>query len=304
MRTVYLGTSPFAAAVLRRARGLPAPPGARRHPPRPPARPRAPARRAAGRRDRPRARARARPARVGQRRRGRARIAAAAPEALVRVRLRRADQGAAAVRLPDAQRAPVAAAALARGGADRAGDHGRRRPHRGLHHAPDRRPRHRSGLPAGAEPIAPEDTYGTLAERLQTLGGELLVRGARRRPRAAFDEQDEARGHLRREDHRRGPAARPGRAPPPTLERAGARAHAAHRRGGRAARRRRAARRAGERTPGRRRAGDPRAGRARARRRACRCSAARRGALELDVVQPRRGRAMDAATRTCAAARG
>ena len=53
----------------------------------------------------------------------------------VRVRVRRADQGAAAVGVPDAQRASVAAAALARGGADRAGDHGRRRAHRGVDHA-------------------------------------------------------------------------------------------------------------------------------------------------------------------------
>ena len=44
-----------------------------------------------------------------------------------RLRLRRADQRAAALRARDPQRPPVAAAALARRGADRAGDHGRRR---------------------------------------------------------------------------------------------------------------------------------------------------------------------------------
>jgi len=46
-----------------------------------------------------------------------------------------------------------------------------------------------------AEPIAPEDTYGSLAKRLQETGGELLVRTldlivAEERP--AFAEQDEA----------------------------------------------------------------------------------------------------------------
>ena len=51
------------------------------------------------------------------------------------LRVRRADQGAAAQRLRDDQRAPVAAAALARGGADRARDHGRRRRDRRGDHA-------------------------------------------------------------------------------------------------------------------------------------------------------------------------
>jgi methionyl-tRNA formyltransferase len=41
-----------------------------------------------------------------------------------------------------------------------------------------------------AEPIGPRDTYGTLAERLQGLGGELLVRALDQHP--AFVEQDEA----------------------------------------------------------------------------------------------------------------
>ena len=117
----------------------------------------------------------------------------------LRLRVRRADQGAAALRAPDAQRAPVAAAALARRGADRAGDHGRRRA----------RPASRScaltaGLDSGPvclqqpEPIRPDDTYGTLAARLQALGGELLVR--------ALDEHPDVR--------------RAGRAPwPPTRRR-------------------------------------------------------------------------------------
>jgi methionyl-tRNA formyltransferase len=43
---------------------------------------------------------------------------------------------------------------------------------------------------AAPETIADGDTYGTLAERLQTLGGELLVRALRERPACA--EQDES----------------------------------------------------------------------------------------------------------------
>jgi methionyl-tRNA formyltransferase len=42
---------------------------------------------------------------------------------------------------------------------------------------------------AGVEPIEESDTYGTLAERLQTLGGELLVRALDEGP--PFEEQPE-----------------------------------------------------------------------------------------------------------------
>jgi methionyl-tRNA formyltransferase len=42
----------------------------------------------------------------------------------------------------------------------------------------------------GEKPIGPRDTYGTLSERLQGLGGELLVRALDEQP--AFAEQDEA----------------------------------------------------------------------------------------------------------------
>jgi methionyl-tRNA formyltransferase len=42
-----------------------------------------------------------------------------------------------------------------------------------------------------AEPIRPDDDYGTLAERLERLGGELLVRALDERP--PFVEQDESR---------------------------------------------------------------------------------------------------------------
>lgn len=54
-----------------------------------------------------------------------------------------------------------------------------------------------AGLDAGpvcltvTEPIAPGDTYGTLAARLQEAGGQALVRALDERP--AFSEQDEAR---------------------------------------------------------------------------------------------------------------
>ena len=40
-----------------------------------------------------------------------------------------------------------------------------------------------------SEPITPQDTYGTLAARLERLGGELIVRAIDERP--AFHEQDE-----------------------------------------------------------------------------------------------------------------
>jgi methionyl-tRNA formyltransferase len=42
---------------------------------------------------------------------------------------------------------------------------------------------------AGSEPIRPDDSYGSLAQRLQQLGGELIVRALDERP--AFAEQPE-----------------------------------------------------------------------------------------------------------------
>ena len=152
----------------------------------------------------------ARPARVGQRRRG----------ARARSPPRRADvvvvcAFGALIKEPllsdsrAPQRPPVAAAALARRGAGRAGDHGRRRA----------RPACRScASPPGstpgrcastqAEPIRPDDNYGTLA---RAPGGrsarELLVRALDERP--PFARAARGRRHLRREDHRRGPHARP-----------------------------------------------------------------------------------------------
>ena len=127
LRTVYLGTSEFAAAVLERLAASPHRPALVDHAPRPPAGrgrrsqppPVADAARALGLElIQPEDAARARGARADRRRRARR---------AGRLRLRRADPRAAAERLRDPQRAPVAAAALARRGAGRAGDHGRRR---------------------------------------------------------------------------------------------------------------------------------------------------------------------------------
>ena len=65
--------------------------------------------------------------------------------------------------------------------------------HRRLDHAPHRRARQRAGVPRRSEPIGPRDTYGSLAARLQELGGELLRARARRSAGPLeFVEQDEA----------------------------------------------------------------------------------------------------------------
>ena len=94
-------------------------------------------------------------------------------------------------RLRDPQRAPVAAAALARRGADRAGDHGRRRGDRRLDHAPDRGPRLRARSACrSASRSGPTTTTARSSARLRALGGELLVRALDERP--PFAEQDEA----------------------------------------------------------------------------------------------------------------
>ena len=113
-----------------------------------------------------------------------ARIAPARPEAVVRVRLRGADPRAAAVLAADPQRAPVAAAALARRRADRAGDHGRRRAApasrscasiAGLDSGP--------GVPGGRG-ADPRRGHLRNASRpaLAALGGELLIRALDERP--------------------------------------------------------------------------------------------------------------------------
>ena len=127
MRTVYLGTSAFAAGRPARAGRLPHRPSL-----------------VVTRPDRPRGRGRrlaAPPVADAARELG---LELAQPDTVnddearaadrrrrargdLRVRVRRADQGAAAVRPRDAQRPSLPAAPVARGGAGRAGDHGRRR---------------------------------------------------------------------------------------------------------------------------------------------------------------------------------
>ena len=235
MRTVYLGTSPFAAAVLERLAASRAPPALVDHPARPAEGPRP---RAAAARRSP-TRARALGLELIQPEALHApevleRIAAAEPDALVVCALRRAGLGAAAERVRDLQRAPVAAAALARRRADRAGDHGGRRRDRRLDHAP--RPRGSTPGPVclrAAEPIRPDDDYGTLAARLQALGGELLVRALDERP--PWIEQDEAGVTYAHKIEAADRALDPTRTPA-EVERDGARAAPAHRRAAAAAR--------------------------------------------------------------------
>jgi methionyl-tRNA formyltransferase len=79
------------------------------------------------------------------------------------------------------------------------------------------------GLDSGAvclqepEPIGPDDDYGTLAERLERLGGELLVRALDERP--PYVEQDEARVTYAHKIEAADRALDP-RRPPDELERA------------------------------------------------------------------------------------
>ena len=67
-----------------------------------------------------------------------------------------------------------------------------------------------------AEPIRPDDDYGTLAARLERLGGELLVRALDERP--PFVEQDESRVTYAHKIEAADRALDPGR-PPEELER-------------------------------------------------------------------------------------
>ena len=127
-----------------------------------------------------------------------------------------------------------------------------------------------------AEPIAPEDDYGSLAARLEDARRELLVRGARRAP--AVRRAGRGRRHLRREDHGRRPHARSGA----TRGRARARRCARCTRTSARASRCRTARSSASRAA---RVGE------------------RAGALELLEVQPR-GRTADALRRLPARARG
>ena len=95
-----------------------------------------------------------------------------------RLRLRPADPRAAALRAPDAQRAPLAAAALARRGADRAGDHGRRPAHRRLRDAAHRGARLGPGRAArGGADRRRRGLRGALRDRL--AGARRRAAGAR-----------------------------------------------------------------------------------------------------------------------------
>ena len=220
VRTVYLGTSEFAAAVLRRLAGSPHRPAPRRHTARPPPGARAQDPAAAGRRAPRRAGDRPAAGRERQRPRRLERIRAARPEAVavcafgqlirepllseflllnVHPSLLPRWRGAA----------PIERAIMA--GDERTGV-SVMRVTAGLD----------SGPVALCEEVAigAEDDFETLSGRLQELGGELLVRALdlQERGELGFPEQEDGGSHLRGED-------RSGRAPPrpePARRRAGA----------------------------------------------------------------------------------
>ena len=302
VRIVYLGTSDFAAAVLRAARREPAPPGARRHAARPPPGPRAPRSRrrrpprpprssgsSCCRPRRPRARSRWR---ADPRRRGPSSGVVCAFGQLLREPLLE--------RARAAQRPPVAAAALARRGADRARDHGRRRAHRGRRScgspraSTPARSRSREALAIG------DDDFGRLSRAARASSAASCWSRPSTCARAAsssFTEQDDAAATYAEKIDARGAPARPG-APGDRARAAGAGADPARRRLPRARGRRaaRGARGAGaERGRARRPGGSTPAGGLRLG-----CG---EGALRLERVQPGRRRARWPPTPTCAATR-
>ncbi len=291
MRTVYLGTSEFAAVVLRRLAESAHRPLLVVTPP-----------------DRPKGRGRrtqSPPAAEAARELGIELLQAAdvneeaALERIraVRPRRSRSAPSARSIREPllselaDAQRAPLAAAALARRRADRAHDHGWRRAHRGLRDAGDRGARLRPGRPLrGDRRSAPRKT-SRRSRRSSPRSAASCWSGLStcwRRGGSSSPSRTKKRLPMRR---RSTPAERrldPSR-PAAELARGRPRPHSARRRLSRD-RRRRAAR------------GSPRpAGRRRASRRA-RCGAewgalllgCGQGALRLEVVQPAGGRPMAA----------
>jgi methionyl-tRNA formyltransferase len=235
LRTVYLGTSPFAAAVLARLADSAHRPAL-----------------VVSRPDRPRGRGRAlRSPAVAELARELGldliqpealhapdvleRMAAAVPEALVvcayGVLIREPLLSAHEIFNVHPSLLP----ALARGRAGRAGDHGR-----------DERTgvsimRLTEGLDSGpvclaaGEPIAPDDDYGSLAVRLQALGGELLERALDERP--AWEDQDESGATYAHKIEAADRALDPGRAPA-ALERTVRALRPPHRRAARAGRRR------------------------------------------------------------------
>ena len=156
------------------------------------------------------------------------------------------------------------------------------------------------GVPRGAEPIGPRTPTARSSERLQELGGELLLRALSEAPAV----RRAARGgrHLRREDRRRGPPARSRAARRPSSSARCARCTRTSARASRSPTARCSACGARALADGRRAAGDAPA---RARRRGrdgrllLRCSP---GVLELLVVQPPGG-ARWTPPPTCAASR-
>ena len=274
VRTVYLGTSDFAvgraraprrAARTGRRSSSPAPTGRRAaaassSPP-----PVAEAAARLGHRDRPArpASTRTRPSRASPRPSPTALIVCAYG-ALIKEPLLSA--------CADPQRPPVAAAALARRGADRARDHGRRRRDRRVDHGLVAELDAGPVLPAGARADRAPTTPTARSRRgWPALSGELLVRALDERPPARPQHEDGV--DLRREDRARGPAlrrrARLGRRAGPPRPRALARTSAPGVETGRRRAPRRARRRA---TPG----GRPGPGGARAATASACCSGAPR----------------------------
>ena len=206
MRTVYLGTSDFAVQVLRRVADSPHKPDSGGDPSGSSARPWSQADEPAGSRRGPADRHSGHPAperqRRGVARADRRREARRGAD----LRVRRAHQRAAPERLPDAQRAPVAAPALARRRPDRALHPGRRHHDRRDDHAPDRGDGCRADLPAG-------DDRDQARRRLRLAvppPGRPRRRTARQGPgRASRLPSAAGRGHhARRQDRPRGPLAR------------------------------------------------------------------------------------------------
>ena len=248
MRIVYLGTSDFAAAVLRAARRQPAPPGARRHAARPPPRPRAAAPR---RRRPPRPRAElgidaAAQAETSTSDEALERIRAAGPELGVVCAFGQLIARAAALASCELLNVHPSLLPRWRGAAPieraiMAGD------------ARDRRLRS-CGSPRASTPARsrsreavrdrPDDDFGALSARLAELGGELLVEALDLPRRRAELEFDRAGRRARRPTRRRSApasAASTRRARRSSSSARSARLDPAHRRLPRA-RRRRAAR--------------------------------------------------------------
>ena len=213
VRTVYLGTSEFAAAVLERLADSAAPPALVVTRPDRPRGPRPEARAAAGRRAGARARARASssPRSCTRRRSLRADRRRPSPRSLYVVRVRRADQGAAAARTT---RCSTSTRRCCRAGAARRRSSGRSWPATRETGVSIMRADRGAGLRArsaspGAEPIrARRRLRHARARGCRTLGGDAARAGARRAPGRSV-EQDEARVTYAHKIEAARPRARP-----------------------------------------------------------------------------------------------